>query len=974
MSLKENLENFLEHYDNMTDLSSSLDGSDSFELEFLHLKQISQRYRTEKVYPTSAGESDVNMRKNRYKDILPFDHSRFLLSQIENVEGSDYINANYLKGVSNDHSYLAAQGPLPHTVNDFWRMLWESNTQIIVMACNEFEQGRHKCERYWVDDGEEHSFGDIVVTQITQRRVTKDFMIRTLKATRETDWTRIDHGSDKNVMDKESKIFNQFHYTAWPDHGVPTSVKPILDMIKLVREYQQAEDPPILVHCSAGCGRTGTICVIDYVRNALQLEKIDQNFSLYDIIVEMRKQRHAIVQTRNQYELVHRAVVDMFQSHLGIKPEDFGHNYENVQLKHERFDHVEQPRMPPRVPGQTGGAEKRDSASHNYVNINVSSTGAIESPEIPMPRLPSGPTKSSKGSDSPDGTIYANCDVRAGSGDSGKQTQDASQHSSSKQTSQPKSRPSPDDRYKNNFKATLSAFKDFELDVGPPQTSPPSPTPSSSQNKPKPTQAIKPAAQGKPQIAGKPKTKPSPPVKPSSVDVNTKPGSEKLGNGEFVKTVATRQNSNPVGKPAHVKDASHSAAKRDALKLPVKPARLLEKSKSEGDGMGSPGVRQGLGKPFLKGAKGDRPAQPPPKPPTASSKPPLQRANGEDKPSGKGRHDYEEVHISPPADKGKETTELTSSKNLRGSPTQQMDSFDAKDSGIVRRKTDSSSRKLSSGSIGSDSRSSRKNSEEYAYVQQPTSIIDKLLKSEEAAASPKPAGSMYAEAYSEVPNSPVKPGQRMSTSSKEYSYVDTSKIIPPEKPKRGESVSGGNGDGAYDLVGIPSNDSTFDSFMDSDSLYSPTGESIDMDDDIPVVPARTAQSYQLVDEEEKEEKTSGSGKMNKMKARFANSRDIIGENKGKIVNNTKGLFKRLGGALKPELSHTAPSPETDTAKPSNINDLLEKTLLDYKPAYKEGPVSYKDQEIGFPKRIGNPKRPRSPPSSWGITSAHQVRL
>nr|XP_054750658.1 tyrosine-protein phosphatase non-receptor type 18-like [Lytechinus pictus] len=124
------------------------------------------------------------MRKNRYKDILPFDHSRFLLSQIENIEGSDYINANYLKGVSNDHSYLAAQGPLPHTVNDFWRMLWESNSQIIVMACNEFEQGRHKCERYWVDDGEEHSFGDIVVTQITQRRVTKDFMIRTLKATR----------------------------------------------------------------------------------------------------------------------------------------------------------------------------------------------------------------------------------------------------------------------------------------------------------------------------------------------------------------------------------------------------------------------------------------------------------------------------------------------------------------------------------------------------------------------------------------------------------------------------------------------------------------------------------------------------------------------------------------------------------------------------------------------------------------------
>lgn len=950
----------------MTDLSSSLDGSDSFELEFNHLKQISQRYRTEKVYPTSAGESDVNMRKNRYKDILPFDHSRYLLSQIDNVEGSDYVNANFLKGAANDHAYLAAQGPLPHTVNEFWRMLWECNTEIIVMACNEFELGRHKCERYWVDEGEEHCFGDILVTQIGQQRVTKDFMIRTLKATR----------------DKEEKIFNQFHYTAWPDHGVPTSVKPILDMIKLVREYQTAEEPPIVVHCSAGCGRTGTICVIDYVRNALQLEKIDQNFSLYDIIVEMRKQRHAIVQTRNQYELVHRAVVDMFQAHLGIKPEDYGHNYENVQLKHEHF---EQPRMPPKVPGQTSGAaaDKRDSSSHNYVNCNVTPKGvSVDSPELPMPKLPSGPPKSSRGSDSPDGSIYANCDVGATSGDSGKPSKDASHPSSSKQTSQAKPRPSPDDRFKNNFKATLSAFKDIEFDVGGTQTTPSSPTPTSvALTKPKPGQAVKPGAHAKPHIAGKPKTKPSPPVKPSTVDVNAKPVSEKPGNGEFFKAIATRQNSNPAVRSTPAKDVSHSAAKntdkKEALRLPVKPMRNLEKSKSEGDrGMVSPGARQGPIKPgFNKGISKDRPSQPPPKPP-ASAKPPLQRANGEDRPSVKGRHDYEEVHISPPHDKVKETSELPSSKNFRGSPTQQMDSFDAKDSGIIRRKTESL-RKLSSGSVqssGSDSRSSRKNSDEYAYVQQPTSNIDKLLKSEEGAASPKTA--VYSEAYSEVSSSPNKSGQRMSASSKEYSYVDTSKIVAPDKPKRGESVSGGNGDAAYDLVGIPSHDSTFDSFMDTDSTYSATGESLDdMGSDIPVLPARTAQSYQLVDDEEKDkdEKASGGGKRNKIKARLANSRDIIGEKQGKIVNNTKGLFKRIGEALKPETSHMTPCPEPDTAKPSNINDLLEKTLLDYKPAYKEGPVSYKDQEIGFPKRVANPRRPRSPPSSWGVRSA-QVHL
>ncbi|XP_071476318.1 uncharacterized protein [Diadema antillarum] len=984
MALKENLENFLENYDNMTSLSTSLDGADSFEMEFTHLKQISQRYRTDKVYPTTAGESEINMRKNRYKDILPFDHSRYILSTCDGQEGSDYINANYLKGVNSDHAYLAAQGPLPHTVVDFWRMLWESNATIIVMACNEFEQGRHKCERYWVDEGEEHVFGDICVTQIRQQRVTKDFMIRTLKATK----------------DKEEKIFNQFHYTAWPDHGVPTSVGPILEMIKLVREYQPEEEPPIVVHCSAGCGRTGTICVIDYVRNALAWERIDQNFSLYDIILDMRKQRHAIVQTKNQYELVHRAVVTLFQNALGIKPEskdDFGHNYENVQLRHDH--HVEQPRMPPKPPSQSSAGEKRDSQSHNYVNCNITSKGVSMDAEAPaMPKLPSAPSRPSRGNDSPDGSTYANYHIGSVTPEASKPTQDGV----GKQGIQGKPRQSPDARYQNSFQSTLLAFKDIESDCAgqpaPPTSASSAQNPASQtqgQTKPKLPQTAKPTV-SKPQKAGKPgKVKPSLPIKPTSVEVGHRAAPDRSVSVDGTsattnpagKMFATRQDSNPASRGVG-KEALKPTEKKEALKVPTKPARLLEKSKSEsGDSSSSPGIRHGAAK-IIKGGKGERPSQPPPRPP-ANPKPSLAKSSGDEQVIVRAHHDYEQVHFSPPPDK-KDMFEMPSERNVRGSPTSQMDS--SKETNIVRRKTDSS-RKLSNGSVpsfgGADGRAPRKSSSdamEYAYVQQPQSKLEQLLKSEEGHQKLSQS-SAYAEAYSEVTGAPVNAPKAALRSS---GVSDQHK--PPEKPKRGESYVGNDSD--YDLVGFGAPDPGVDPFNDVDGTYCgvgpigvpPRGDGMDDDDeDVPTVPVRTAESYQLAGDDEKV--PSAGGKLtNMLKQTVASSKDIFGQQQAKIATNTRGLFKRvyrthtsswfeqrlswskLGEVLKPEASgsHGNPSEADTTAKHTNINELLEKTLKDYPPTYKEAPVMYKEQDIGYPKRVANPRRPRSPPRTWAL--------
>ncbi|XP_048449032.1 tyrosine-protein phosphatase non-receptor type 12, partial [Rhincodon typus] len=264
------------------------------------LRRLSTKYRTEKIYPTNIGEKEENVKKNRYKDILPFDHSRVKLALKISDQDSDYINANFIKGVYGPRSYIATQGPLANSVLDFWRMIWEYKVMIIVMACREFEMGRKKCERYWPlhGDGVLH-LGEFQITcEAEQSR--NDYFIRTLLV----------------EFQNESRRIYQFHYINWPDHDVPSSFDSILDMISLMREYQEHEDVPICIHCSAGCGRTGAICAIDYTWNLLKAGKIPEEFSVFNLIQEMRTQRHSAVQTKEQYELVHRAIAQIFEKEL----------------------------------------------------------------------------------------------------------------------------------------------------------------------------------------------------------------------------------------------------------------------------------------------------------------------------------------------------------------------------------------------------------------------------------------------------------------------------------------------------------------------------------------------------------------------------------------------------------------------------------------------------------------------------------
>ncbi|OPJ89054.1 tyrosine-protein phosphatase non-receptor type 22 isoform C [Patagioenas fasciata monilis] len=267
--------------------------------EFLKLKRQSTMYRSDKIYPTAASEQPENIKKNRYKDILPFDHSRVELSLITSDADSHYINANFIKGVYGPRAYIATQGPLPTTVVDFWRMIWEYKVQVVVMACMEFEMGK-KCERYWAEEGGPALQRGPFCVACEAEEKKNQYVIRTLKVT----------------LNEETRTVHQFHYKNWPDHDVPSSIDPILELIAEIRCYQPDDSVPICIHCSAGCGRTGVICAVDYTQKLLKDGIVPVNFSIFSLIQEMRTQRPSIVQTKEQYELVYDAVIELFKRQI----------------------------------------------------------------------------------------------------------------------------------------------------------------------------------------------------------------------------------------------------------------------------------------------------------------------------------------------------------------------------------------------------------------------------------------------------------------------------------------------------------------------------------------------------------------------------------------------------------------------------------------------------------------------------------
>ncbi|XP_027410227.1 tyrosine-protein phosphatase non-receptor type 18 isoform X2 [Bos indicus x Bos taurus] len=221
--------------------------------EFSDIRARSAAWKTESVRSTEAGSRPENVRKNRYKDVLPYDQTRVILSLLQEEGHGDYINGNFIRGTDGSQAYIATQGPLPHTLLDFWRLIWEFGVKVILMACQEMENGRKKCERYWALQQEPLQTGPFCITLTREMWLNPDIKLRILQVT----------------FQKESR---------------------------------------------AGCGRTGVLCTVDYVRQLLLTQMIPPNFSLFSVVLEIRKQRPLAIQTEEQYRFLYHTVSQMFLS------------------------------------------------------------------------------------------------------------------------------------------------------------------------------------------------------------------------------------------------------------------------------------------------------------------------------------------------------------------------------------------------------------------------------------------------------------------------------------------------------------------------------------------------------------------------------------------------------------------------------------------------------------------------------------
>ncbi|XP_037117988.1 receptor-type tyrosine-protein phosphatase delta-like isoform X18 [Syngnathus acus] len=234
---------------------------------------------------------EVNKPKNRYANVIAYDHSRVILSGIEGVPGSDYINANYIDGYRRQNAYIATQGSLPETFGDFWRMVWEQHTANIIMMTKLEEKSRVKCDQYWPTRGTE-TYGLIQVTLLDTVELAT-YSVRTFAL----------YKSGSN----EKREVRHFQFTAWPDHGVPEHPTPFLAFLRRVKACNPADAGPMIVHCSAGVGRTGCFIVIDAMAERIKHEK---TVDIYGHVTLMRSQRNYMVQTEDQYIFIYDALLE----------------------------------------------------------------------------------------------------------------------------------------------------------------------------------------------------------------------------------------------------------------------------------------------------------------------------------------------------------------------------------------------------------------------------------------------------------------------------------------------------------------------------------------------------------------------------------------------------------------------------------------------------------------------------------------
>eukprot|EP01147_Barroeca_monosierra_P000103 gene103-3495_t len=252
--------------------------------------------------PAVASQALENTNKNRYHNIVAYDHTRVKITPEKHNFHNDYINANFLPGYNKKNAYIATQGPVPDTFPDFWQMLWEQNVSTIVMVTSEVEGGRLKCHRYWPELNQSVDHGQFTVTskfeQATRNHIHRTFILL-------------------NNETNEQYPVDHLQFILWPDHGVPNTSSEILAFRD---EIYRVHDPntPLAVHCSAGVGRTGTYISIDWLICAA--ENLDPDLNVLNVVCELRRSRNFMVQTMIQYGFVYLSLHEaLVKGHNQVK-------------------------------------------------------------------------------------------------------------------------------------------------------------------------------------------------------------------------------------------------------------------------------------------------------------------------------------------------------------------------------------------------------------------------------------------------------------------------------------------------------------------------------------------------------------------------------------------------------------------------------------------------------------------------------
>jgi len=236
------------------------------------------------------------LKKNRYQNILPFDETRVIL----NDENNDYINANWCSYNGNSKEYICAQGPMENTVEDYWRMIFENNVFIVIMLTRLREDDREKCFKYWPDENDVEKFGDFEIASLSVEN-NESLVSRKFKLT---------------YGDVEKEIVH-YQYTAWPDHGIPGSEEEFITLINEIELIKNDDNNPLLIHCSAGVGRSGTFCtvysIIKNMRESTRDHSRLPDINIVETVLNFRKQRQGMIQTKEQYTLCYQVIYHEFK-------------------------------------------------------------------------------------------------------------------------------------------------------------------------------------------------------------------------------------------------------------------------------------------------------------------------------------------------------------------------------------------------------------------------------------------------------------------------------------------------------------------------------------------------------------------------------------------------------------------------------------------------------------------------------------